>query len=270
VKERGIRIAAAAALALAFAGAAHAYVIDEDGHGHQLHWDTMPVSYYLVTGNVPHGADGEAAVHAAFETWNAASANVQYDFAGYVPQGAQAYDGKNVVYWVYDNWPYDPTLAALTFRYYDTSNGRLLDADTVFNGVKYTWSVDGSGYDIQNSATHEAGHMAGLGHSTDPEATMYAKTQAGETKKRTLDADDVAGIEAIYGGTAVANATQHQVSSASASSTSSTGVNAGGGGGGCSLDPSGKPQSLSQWLFPVLLITSLVRRRAVAKRRARR
>jgi len=267
VKELAIRIVVAAALALGLAHAAHAYVMDEDGHDHPLHWDSMPVGYYLVTDNVPHGADGEAAVHAAFEAWNAASANVQYDFAGYLPQGAQQYDGKNVVYWAYDNWPYDPTLAAMTFRYYDTSNGRLLDADTVFNGVKYSWSVDGSGYDIENSATHEVGHIGGLGHSTDPEATMYAKTQAGETKKRTLAADDVAGIEAIYGGTAVAAATQPQVSAPAASSS---GVNGGGGGGGCSLGSSGARRSVNDWLLPAVMIASLVGRRLLVKRRPRK
>ena len=243
-------------------GRANAYVIDEDGHGHPLHWEEMPVQYYLVAGNVPGGADGEAAVHSAFEAWNAASANVQYDFAGYVAEGAQKYDGKNIVYWVYDAWPYDSTLAALTFRYYDTSNGRLLDADTVFNGVKFNWTVGGTGYDIQNSATHEAGHFGGLGHSLDPEATMYAKTQAGETKKRTLEADDVAGIEAIYGGTQVAAATQQEVSAPSASST---GVGGGGGGGGCTLDRSGRAPRASDFLWPAALILALLRKRMASR-----
>ena len=257
-------IVVALAFVLGLASAGRAYVMDEDGYGHPLHWDGMPVGYYLVTGNVPAGADGEAAVHNAFETWNAASSSVQYDFAGYLPEGAQQYDGKNVVYWVYDNWPYDPTLAALTFRYYDTSNGRLLDADTVFNGEKFTWTAGGSGYDIQNSATHEVGHIGGLGHSADPEATMYAKTQAGETKKRTLEADDVAGIEAIYGGTQVAAVTQQEVSVPTASASSS-GVGGGGGGGGCSLDRSGRPATLADLFWSATLIAVIALRRTVPK-----
>jgi len=267
VRNHRKRLVAALAVVLRMATAGHAYVMDEDGQGHPLHWDAMPVGYHLVTGNVPAGADGEAAVHNAFEAWNAASTNVQYDFAGYVPEGAQKYDGQNVVFWVYDNWPYDSTLAAMTFRYYDTANGRLLDADTVFNGEKFNWTVGGGGYDIQNSATHEVGHIGGLGHSTDPEATMYAKTVAGETKKRTLEADDVAGIEAIYGGTQVAAETQHVVSAPS-TSASSSGVNGGGGGGGgCSLDRSGRPARVGDLVWCAALMLGLVRRKRAGSRR---
>jgi Matrixin len=240
------------------AAVANAYVLDEDGHGHPLYWSEMPVSYLLVSNNIPQGADGEAAVHAAFETWNAASTNVHYEFGGYVAEGVQQYDGKNIVYWLYSNWPYDPTLAAMTFRYYDTSDGHLLDADTVFNGEKFTWTVGGTGYDIQNSATHEAGHFGGLGHSLDPEATMYAKTQAGETKKRTLETDDIDGIEALYGGTRVAAATEKVVSSPT--SNSASGVSGGGGGGGCSLDRSGRGGAPSDLVWCGAVIFGLLRR----------
>lgn len=52
--------------------------------------------------------------------------------------------------------------------------------------------------DVQNVATHEAGHVLGLGHSLDPTATMYASSPLGETSKRTLALDDVNGICAIY------------------------------------------------------------------------
>ena len=195
----GIVVVALASV-LASSTAARAYKIDDDGNGHPLHWQTKAASYFLVSGNNPAGAAGEAAVHAAFQTWNEASSSLQYSFAGYLSQGAQAYDGKNVVSWVSRSWPYDSTLAAITYRYYDTSDGRLLDADIVFNGEKFSWSVGGSGYDIQNSATHEVGHFSGLGHSTDLQATMYGGTTASEIKKRDLGADDLAALDALYGG----------------------------------------------------------------------
>jgi MYXO-CTERM domain-containing protein len=72
------------------------------------------------------------------------------------------------------------------------------------------------GYDLQNTVTHEADHVIGLAHpcgdpgapscQQDPPAgevpfadrTMYPTTAAGETSKRTLSADDVAGVCAIY------------------------------------------------------------------------
>ncbi|MGH7818703.1 MAG: matrixin family metalloprotease [Candidatus Binatia bacterium] len=178
-----------------------AYVLKDDGHGHALHWRRMPVSYLLVADNVPGGAAGEDAVHRAFRSWTAASESLRYEFGGYASEGVQRNDGRNIVYWVHTGWPFDSRLAAVTFHYYDTSDGHLVDADVVFNGDRYPWSVDSAGYDIENSAAHEAGHFGGLGHSAETEATMFAATSAGETKKRTLHADDVAGIEAVYGGT---------------------------------------------------------------------
>ena len=262
MKARNLRVVFALAAALGVAVSAQAFVLDEDGHGHPLHWKDMPVSYYLVANNVPAGADGEAAVHQAFETWNAASTNVNYEFAGYVTQGVQAFDGKNIVYWVFQSWPYDQNLAAITFRYYDTTDGHLLDADIVFNGDQFTWDVGGADYDIQNSATHEAGHFSGLGHSTDPTATMYASTYADETGKRTLSADDIAGIDAIYGGAPTAVNSTEKVVNTTAPASSSSGVG-GGGGGGCSLDRSGEPARLSDLVWVGALLVSLLRRRAV-------
>ena len=48
--------------------------------------------------------------------------------------------------------------------------------------------------DVQNTITHEAGHTLGLDHSADPSATMAASAPAGETSKRVLQPDEVAGI----------------------------------------------------------------------------
>jgi hypothetical protein len=55
-------------------------------------------------------------------------------------------------------------------------------------------------WDIANVATHELGHAAGLGHPPDEctEETMYAFAASGETKKRTLEAGDIAGILGLY------------------------------------------------------------------------
>ncbi|MHB1324194.1 MAG: matrixin family metalloprotease [Coriobacteriia bacterium] len=53
-------------------------------------------------------------------------------------------------------------------------------------------------YDVQNVLTHEFGHGLPLGHSGDSTATMYNHTSKGETLKRTLAADDIAGIRALY------------------------------------------------------------------------
>jgi MYXO-CTERM domain-containing protein len=72
-------------------------------------------------------------------------------------------------------------------------------------------------YDLRNTVTHEAGHVVGLAHPCDDpgtpscgdplppgeavpyaQRTMYPSTGPGDTAKRVLSADDVAGVCAVY------------------------------------------------------------------------
>jgi len=56
--------------------------------------------------------------------------------------------------------------------------------------------------DLQNIATHELGHGVGLGDlyiTACSEETMYGYSNYGETKKRTLNAGDIMGIQKLYG-----------------------------------------------------------------------
>lgn len=71
---------------------------------------------------------------------------------------------------------------------------------TVTFNKNLVWSTSGESgkFDVQNIATHEFGHWLCLGHSSDTEATMYKNAAAGETKRRTLNTDDIQGIRSIY------------------------------------------------------------------------
>jgi len=68
----------------------------------------------------------------------------------------------------------------------------------------WTWA-DGPGginfnqFDIQGVACHEYGHALGLGHSTFGAATMAPATSQGAIGPRSIHADDIAGIQCIYG-----------------------------------------------------------------------
>ncbi len=55
------------------------------------------------------------------------------------------------------------------------------------------------GEDLQSVACHEYGHALGLGHSTDPAATMFPTRAGGSTAARSIEIDDQAGAQAIYG-----------------------------------------------------------------------
>jgi hypothetical protein len=66
-----------------------------------------------------------------------------------------------------------------------------------------TWVDDpldlaGNGtYDFYTVVLHEMGHSLGLDHSSDPSSVMALYSAHGAL--RTLTADDIAGIQAIYG-----------------------------------------------------------------------
>lgn len=65
----------------------------------------------------------------------------------------------------------------------------------------YPMATDGrsTAYDVQSILTHEFGHGVPLNDITNYYyATMYAYTQKGETWKRTLYSDDIAGVRAAY------------------------------------------------------------------------
>ncbi len=69
--------------------------------------------------------------------------------------------------------------------------GAPQEADAVLN-IDADWTV----FDVLTVAAHELGHVAGLGHSSDPTALMYAQYQG--ARNPLLGADDIAGISALY------------------------------------------------------------------------
>ena len=78
----------------------------------------------------------------------------------------------------------------------------LVEWDQVYDDADFAWSSSGASeaMDFENIAQHELGHSVGMGHpeNTCTEETMYAFASAGETKKRTLNDGDIAGINNLY------------------------------------------------------------------------
>jgi predicted Zn-dependent protease len=73
-------------------------------------------------------------------------------------------------------------------------NGGTLGGDIVLND-NALWGIN-TNYDIQTVAIHELGHALGLDHSTISTADMYATYNA---QKQSLTADDISGVQAVYG-----------------------------------------------------------------------
>jgi len=67
----------------------------------------------------------------------------------------------------------------------------------------WTWAdgpgTSGGGMDIQGVFCHEYGHALGLGHSTVGSATMYPSISGNGSAERSIAADDIAGVQFIYG-----------------------------------------------------------------------
>jgi len=117
-------------------------------------------------------------------------------------------NGKNEVYFGSISDPKNQKAIALTMAW-RISEGpawqrEILEWDTVFNHTDYDWSTKAIGVagkiDFLNIAMHEVGHAAGMAHPSDSctEETMYGHATWAETKKRTLNAGDIAGIKELY------------------------------------------------------------------------
>lgn len=202
--------------------------------------------------------DVVAAFTAAANAWNGQAASCSY--LRFMMQAAEDldldYDGKNALIFREDRWapggstsadPYNPAATAITtVRFIDDmsrqDNGTILDTDIEVNAIDYamavgcetqcrTMATNGPIEDLQNTLTHELGHVLGLAHTcyqpspsnpnapppldntgnpaprcdlgvllpkTVTDATMYPFEGPMEISKRTLSQDDIDGDCAIY------------------------------------------------------------------------
>ncbi len=188
-----------------------------------LKWpsSSIPVHYvvnYLGTSDVSNASytDGEfGAIHQALRTWSQVNSSSFWCVDdGIVSQTAtQGIDNLNLIIWRDSIWPsdYDSSAIAVTTTWFESSSGRIVNADMELNGVNFTWrivtpscnpNVDRNVVDVQNIVTHEGGHMLGLDHppadTACQDAAMYYASTACEMKKRNLSLDDMAGLSILY------------------------------------------------------------------------
>lgn len=137
--------------------------------------------------------------------------NVSQDIIGQGSKTSQtlfadmyATDGRNEVYFgdIQDVSAIAVTVIWGVFQ--GPPSTRYLDEwDMVFDEADYAWSSSGEPgkMDFENIATHELGHAVGLGDLYQTECsdeTMYGYAGWGETKKRTLEAGDITGVQKLY------------------------------------------------------------------------
>lgn len=267
-------------------------------------WRTRCVELQVLTGDPPPYLDSATVLHAAAEAARAWAPGVlgcgdillapRGNIAASRPV---APDRINTVQFYRTTWPNDPRALAITQVFSQTATGVVVDADVEINAVHFTWAdlvrttmrPATSTADLQNTLTHEFGHVLGLDHNCNapgqpelieasgqraPEcsvadarvrdATMFPAVDLTDTLRRDLAADDVAAVCTLYAPNRQDDATSRLLpdgrricEAAKASS-----------GGGCVLAGSGAAGGAARVPAPaVALLASVL---ALGARRARR
>jgi hypothetical protein len=185
-----------------------------------VYWANACVSYDIqqnASKQVPYAqaADFFAAAFAKWTTTTCAAAGngrVSVDVKDLGPvacnQVQYSSDQGNqhvIIFYDGSTWPYQDTVntLGLTTITFDPDTGEIYDADMAINsGTNVPLAlgdpVPADGYDFQSIIAHETGHFLGMAHSSDENATMFARYLPGSISMRTLSPDDTAGICSIY------------------------------------------------------------------------
>jgi hypothetical protein len=155
----------------------------------------------------PDGGAGdmlERIVNDSFDAWNAPNCSgIKLIYGGQVDHTAElSAERRNTVRFNVDQWRGSATTFATTIVNYNPNTGVISEADIVVNDQFYKYTAQptpGVGEaDLQNTLTHEVGHLLGMAHSDVSEATMFGSADLSETKKRSLHRDDIDGLCAHY------------------------------------------------------------------------
>jgi hypothetical protein len=169
-------------------------------------WRSLPVSYIV---NPEVEAIVPGAIFAGNETWDTAISkelfNNNYSLDATANWDGDYPDGRNE--YSMGNYP-QAGVIAVTVVWSGVpigSKGRqIIEFDVMFD-TDFAWGdaiLNSAVMDLQNIVVHESGHGIGLGdiyNSNCSEVTMYGYSNYGETKKRTLEQSDIAGLQKMYG-----------------------------------------------------------------------
>lgn len=165
-------------------------------------WSGTTTPYWINTSNRDGLSDSalETAVRSGADVWNSTNQNTYFDatYAGPTSRSTVTLNNYNDVFFRNGR---SGNAIATTYTWYIGSE--IVEADIAFWDKKwrfFTGTSDCSGgFYVEDIITHEMGHFYGLGHSGDVNATMYPSASYCSQEFRSLDSDDVDGIEALYG-----------------------------------------------------------------------
>lgn len=163
------------------------------GCSYQARFRTLTYAFLNGTGDIAGEAERDA-IRRAFATWQR---EIPIDF---VEVGA-ANNPNFPIGWFSgdhgDGSPFDGIGNVLAHAFYPGTCGGTHSGKCHFDEDE-TWALahGGANRDTETVALHEIGHLLGLAHSDVVDSVMFANYSR---ERRTLAADDIAGIRALYG-----------------------------------------------------------------------
>jgi hypothetical protein len=168
--------------------------------------------------------DALAAIRASLATWNCVpcphpvllESGFLQDEPAILKRNGTSYGNNLIVFQDKDAWPSGKPLntlgvIALTTLFYNPKTGQADSYALEMNDGGYTFSTHGStpcpdgekSVDIENTMTHELGHVLGLDHTSSDvpfqrDTTMYFRADFCEIDKRDLHVDDIEGLCELY------------------------------------------------------------------------
>lgn len=168
-------------------------------------WDASKLPLTFILALPPSrdlGSEAAGELEVAMRTWERPACTAFHARFDGVRNALPGDDGENGVFFHDAEWPdaLEPGALAQTVLHEDEA-GKLRDADLHINSAEFRFSSTAAvgTQDIRGVLVHELGHALGLGHSTDPRATMNISGSG--LRWRSLENDDILGVCTLYPGT---------------------------------------------------------------------
>lgn len=196
----------AAALILPDWALAYSFEVEPTGPVLHPHWHANASLTFTLgaepPANMKTGTDMQAALQAGLDAWRASS-GISMEITLSTRTDLEAvHDGLNALTFADTATNRDVVgeAHAMTLTWWE--DGVMTEADIVFRTDQVTWGdadEDDSVIDLQGLTAHECGHVLGLEHTAIQSATMFPWGGPGQTWRRALAPDDVAGAAWLYG-----------------------------------------------------------------------
>ncbi len=175
-------------------GAATRMTYDIQGSPTAISWApaAFPLRYEIDQRVAQMNSGAVAMIDRAFAAWAAVpETDISFQSRGVV-QGASTDAADRIVISVADDLFKDQGAAAITTYSYDTTTGRMLDADIRIDSSLFSGELN-----AQMALQHEIGHVLGLDHSAVLSSIMFPYVGPGNAAPE-FDSDDRIAISQIY------------------------------------------------------------------------